>query len=55
MLFLSRIFFFDDESDHDFFDDEYDHDSSRYGLSGTCPFLFSETLVGGVSGIFSFS
>ena len=45
-FFLSRLFFFDDESDDD---------GSGSGLSGTCPFSFSENYVGFVIGIFSFS
>ena len=55
LLYLSRFFFFDDESDNDFFDDGSDNDGSGSGSPGTCPFSFSENTVGRVSGLFSFS
>ena len=52
---LSRFFFFDDKSGDGFFDDKSDDDGSGSGLSGTCPFSFSENSVCRVSGIFLFS
>ena len=55
LFFLSRFLFFVDESDDDLFDDKSDDDGSGSGLSGTCPFSFSENSVGRVSGLFSFS
>ena len=54
-FFLLRFFFFDDESDDGFFNYDSDDGGSGSGLSGTCPFSFSENSVGRVSGIFSFS
>ena len=33
------------ESDKDVFDDKSDNDGSGSGLSGSCPFLFSEISV----------
>ena len=53
-FFWCHFLFFDDESDDDLFDDKSDDDSSGSGLSGTCPFSFSEKYVGHVSGLFSF-
>ena len=54
-FFLLRFFFSDDDSGDDIFDDESDNDCSVSGLSGMCPFSFSENSVSRVSGLFSFS